>query len=148
MDVLVKVSGSLTRDKKFYDWLAIIYRFSDNLFIICGGGEQITKVLEDNNISFEFGPQGREIQSLVGKHLALQVLEGERAFVKEKLQKIGIKAVVLIPVVKAGGKIFHINGDSYTLALHLNFDKTYFITKEGRTKSFPENLNKIEVVYL
>ena len=148
MDILVKVSGSLTRDKKFYTWLAAIYSSFDNLFIICGGGEPITKILEDNNIPFKFGPQGREIQSLEGRRLAQQVLEGEMAFVERKLQEIKIKAVVLIPEVKVNGKILHINGDNYALALYSNFDKTYFITKEGRTKSFPENLNKIEVVYL
>jgi len=85
---------------------------------------------------------------LEGRRLAQQVLEGEMAFVERKLQEIKIKAVVLIPVVKVNGKVLHINGDNYALALYSNFDKTYFITKEGRTKSFPENLNKIEVVYL
>ena len=75
MDVLVKVSGSLTKDKKFYDWLSPIYSSFNNLFIVCGGGEAITKILEDNNIPFKFGPQGREIQSLEGRRLALQVLE-------------------------------------------------------------------------
>lgn len=148
MDVLVKVSGSLTRDEKFYAWLAEIYSPFDNLFVICGGGEPITKILEDNHIPFKFGPQGREIQSLEGRFLASQVLEGEMAFVEKRLKEMGIKAVVLIPVIGAGGKIFHLNGDNYALALYSNFDKTYFVTKEGRVKSLPGELNRIEIIYL
>ena len=70
------------------------------------------------------------------------------AFVEGKLQEIGIEAAVLIPVVKVGGKILHINGDSYALALYSNFGKTYFVTLKGRTKSFSPELNRIEVVYL
>jgi hypothetical protein len=151
MDVLVKVSGSLTRDEKFYYWLTTIRSpFSGELFIICGGGEQITKVLGENNVPFKFGPQGREIKSLYGRRLAWLVLYEEQGFVEEKLKTMKIEAEILIPVLDGGGRILHINSDVFALALYPNFDKTYLVTKKGRVKSLPPGIdtNRVEIVYL
>jgi acetylglutamate kinase len=148
MDILVKVSGSLVEDERFYDWLSLVSSSFNKLFVLCGGGESITKILKEREIPYEFGPQGREIKSIEGKRLAQQVLEEERNLVESKLEERGIDATVFIPVVEIGGKIFHINGDSYAIAMYPNFDKIYIVTLKGRTKSFPENLNKIKVVYL
>ncbi len=148
MDILVKVSGSLVKDDKFYDWLLTIADDLNELFILCGGGDSITEILKKEGIPYEFGPGGREIKSAKGKRLAKQVLEEEKIFVEKKLWKKGIDATVFIPVLQIGDRICHINGDSLAVALYPNFDKIYIVTLEGRTKSFPENLSKIEVVYL
>lgn len=154
MDILIKVSGSLLADKRFYEWLPSKIKPSDRLFILCGGGEEITKLLNEQNIPFEFGPQGREIKSEEGRYLAGELLGKLKSFVEEKLRKKGIKANVFTPVIKMKGeksgevKICHINGDKLAEALYPNFDKIYIVTLSGRTKLFPENLIRMEVIYL
>jgi len=148
MDVLVKISGDLIGEEKLYKWLLSISNSFNRLFILCGGGSSIAKILKEEGISYRFGPQGREIQSLEGKRLAKQILEKEKDFVKRRLEEKGINATVFIPVIEIGDTIWHINGDSYAMALYPNFDRIYIVTLKGRTKSFSKNLNKIEVVYL
>ncbi|MDO8601137.1 MAG: hypothetical protein Q7R46_00475 [bacterium] len=148
MDILVKVSGSLIEDERFYHWLLTIFNLADNLFILCGGGDSITEALKSEKIPYEFGPQGREIHSLRGKYLAKQALKEEEVFVRNKLQEKGISARIFLPMRDIGDKICHINGDIYAIALYPNFDKVYIVTLKGRKKSFPEYLNKIEIVYL
>ena len=148
MDILVKVSGDLENSEKFYEWLSSICKPEDKLFVLCGGGTLITQALERRDIPFKFGPGGREIESLEGRLLAQQVLEEAMLLTIKNLEKRGIKAVVDIPVKEIGGKICHMNGDSYALALSANFDKIYMVTLEGRVKNLPKEFNKIEVVYL
>lgn len=145
MKVLAKVTGSLIRDKRFYDWVSILSSF-DRRFILCGGGDSITKALNERRISYTFGPRGREIPSLEGRLLAEQVLEEGRKFVEQKLREMGLHTVVLIPVNKITGE--HINGDNYALTLSLKFDKTYIVTLKGRDKSFLEDSPRIEAIYL
>lgn len=148
MDILVKVSGDLANSEKFYNWLPSIARPLDKLFILCGGGTQITEVLKQNRIGFKFGPAGRKIKSQRGRHLAYEILQKQKAFVEEKLREKGIVAVVDIPVKKKGEKIRHINGDSYVIAVYPNFGKIYVVTLKGKDKSFLEDFDKIEVIYL
>jgi hypothetical protein len=152
MGDLVKVSGSCIRIPEFYNWLSLIVIPANDLFILCGGGDGITEVLNKENISYTWGPRGdREINSKKGKYLAKQVLEEGKTFVEGKLKEIGINATVLIPVEEIDGEIYHFNGDRYlvTLDLKFGFDKIYVVTLKGREKSFPENLkNKVEVIYL
>lgn len=80
--------------------------------------------------------------------MALEALNIEKTIVEGRLKDKGINATVFIPVKEIGGKILHMNGDSYAVALYPSFDKIYIVTLKGRIKSFPENLNKLEVVYL
>ena len=148
MDILVKVSGSLIKDEKFYNWIPPKVSLSDDLSVIVGGGDAITKVLKEKGIPYYFGPQGREISSPEGRRLALEVLIAEKVIVESKLKDKGINATVFIPVIEIGDKILHMNGDSYALALYPSFDKIYIVTLKGRIKSFPKNLDKLEVVYL
>ena len=147
MDVLVKVSGDLLSEERFYDWLPSVAGVLDKLFIVCGGGTKITEVLKKNRISFTFGPLGRIIKSRIGRRLALKVLQEQKAFVEEKLREKGIVADVDIPVKIIGGKICHINGDNYAIDISINFDKVFIVTSKGKEKTFPEDLN-IEVVHL
>jgi len=148
MDILVKVSGSLIEDKRFYDWLSAICSSFNKLFILCGGGESITRALEEKKISYGFGPHGREIYSLEGKRLAQQILKKERSLIGRRLKEKGIDATVFVPVIVIENKILHMNADDYAITLYPNFDKIYIVTLKGRAKSFPKDLNKIEVVYL
>ena len=148
MDVLVKVSGSLVSTELFYNWLLSIITSSDRLIVLCGGGDAITEVLRKNDIPFSFGPAGREIKSEEGKRLAWQALLKQKALVEEKLKEKGIRADVLIPVIEIGENIYHINGDSYAMALYPNFDKIFVVTLKRRIKSFPREFEKIEIVHL
>lgn len=147
MRILVKVSGELEKEKKFYDWLDNNNNPLDKLFVICGGGSKITETLKRYNIAFHFGPAGREIRSLEGRRLALMVLEKQKKIVKKKLKERKIVATVLIPVVKRGGEILHMNGDDYAMALYPNFDKIYVVTKNPE-KSFAKEYDRLEVVHL
>jgi len=148
MDILVKVSGDLGNDERFYDWLSSIINPADKLFVLCGGGTLITEVLEQQSIPFEFGPNGREIQSPEGKDLARLALETQRTIVVKRLQEKAIDATVLIPVTEIGDKICHINGDNYAIALYPNFDRIIIVTSKERVKSFPRKFTKIAVVHL
>jgi len=148
MDILVKVSGDLEDQDCFYDWLASISKPRNRLFILCGGGTLITSVLERYGIPYEFGPAGREIKSVKGRLLARFVLEGLKFMIDNKLHERRIKATVFAPFREIGDAVYHMNGDNYALALYPNFDKIYIATIRGRTKTFPDNLKKIEVVYL
>jgi hypothetical protein len=148
MNVLVKVSGSLIEDEKFYKWLSSTVSPSDDSFILAGGGDGITKVLNEKAIPYKFGPQGREISSQEGKRLALGILNTEKFILESKLMDEGINATVFLPVLVIEGKFFHMNGDSYALALYPSFDKIYIVTLKGREKSFQKNLNKLKIIYL
>ena len=148
MDILVKVSGDLVVAETFYNWLSSTITSLDKVVVLCGGGSAITEALKENDISFSFGPGGREIESEKGRRLALQVLQKQKVIIEEKLQEKGMKADVLIPVIEVGRRIYHINGDSYAISLYPNFDKIFIVTLEGRTKFFPDNLEKIKVVHL
>lgn len=146
MKVLVKVSGSLIRDKRFYDWLPPSISSFNRRFILCGGGDSITEALKERGIPYTFGLHGREISSLEGKLLAKQVLEEGREFVMQKLGEMGLHAVVLIPVNNITGE--HKNGDEYALAISPKFDKVYLVTLKERDKSLLENPPRVEAVYL
>jgi hypothetical protein len=148
MNVLVKVTGSLIEDEKFYNWISSIADRGDNLFVLIGGGEAITKVLEKKAVHYKFGPQGREIGSEAGKKWAREVLDIEKFFVEGEFIERKICAKVFMPFKEIDGEIFHMNGDSYALALYPSFDKIYIVTLKGRKKSFSKDLNKLEIIYL
>lgn len=142
MDILVKVSGSLLADKRFYEWLSSKINPLDRLFVLPGGGEKITELLNEKNIPFDFGPQGREIGSEEGGRLAGGLLDELKAFVEGKLRERGIKANVFSPVIKIKGeksgevKICHINGDKLAEALYPNFEKIYIVTLKRKNQGF------------
>lgn len=148
MDILVKVSGDFVDKEEFYDWLASIDSFEDKLFVLCGGGTLITKELNYQKIPFEFGPAGREISSVRGKVLAKYILEKQKYIIETRSKWRGLIVSVLMPFIHVGDKLCHFNGDNYLTALYPNFDKIYVVTLKGRTKTFPEELKKVEVVYL
>jgi hypothetical protein len=149
-NILVKVSGSLVKNQGFYDWLKSVHTSCDKWFILCGGGEQISKALKEKGISSVFRSQGREIESREGRWLARGVLMGERDHIEFMLDRLDIDvAEVLMPFKESGGDVFHMNADKYALALSPGFDKVYIVAKkEGRSKYFPKKLKKIEVVYI
>lgn len=148
MDILVKASGDVIGINRFYEFLKSFTRNnSKRLFILCGGGTEITEKLKKENIGFHFGPAGREIKSTRGIILAYQVLEEQKEIVERRLKRKGIKGFVFIPSVGIGNKICHLNADNYALGLSPNFEKIFIVTLKGRNKSFP-NFSKIKVIYL
>ena len=148
MDILIKASGDVIEKTTFYDWLFTITNSSDSLFILCGGGTSITKALQKQGIEYEFFPTGREIKNEKGRIIAEDILREQKRLTEEQLNQRGIKATVFIPVFKLGDKVCHVNGDSYAMALYPSFNKIFIVTLRGRNKSFPNDLDKIEVVYL
>jgi len=159
MDILVKVSSLLVNDEKFYRLLkekVSQFGVAADFYILCGGGAMISQRLENAGISSKFGPRGREIESEKGRREAGIALEEIGRFVKKRLRKEKIRAIVLLPRIKINRglfkkkKVFHFNGDYYIEASYPNFGKIFVVTKmrEGIYKSFPEELTRIEVVYL
>lgn len=148
MNILVKASGDLATDQRFYNWLSSIAEIADDLLLLIGGGNVITKILERERIPFKFGPGGREILLKKGRHLAQTALEKQKSIVMLWLRNAGIKAAVSIPVLEIEGYVCHIDGDILATALYPNFDKIFIVTLRGREKSFPKEFTKIEVVYL
>lgn len=148
MDILVKASGDVIDKEDFYTWLASIASSSNRLFILCGGGTLITEALQEQGIEYEFLPTGREIKEERGRLLAKELLERQKDFTEKRLQERGIKATVFVPVIELDDKVCHINGDSYAIALYPSFDKICIVTLKGKTKVFPDKLEKVEVIYL
>ena len=148
MNILVKASGDLATDQRFYDWLSSIAEIADDLLLLIGGGNVITEILERERIHFKFGPGGREILLRKGRHLAKTVLDKPKSIVMLWLRNAGIKATVFIPVIEINGYVCHINGDALATILYPNFDKIFVVTLRGREKSFPKEFTKIEVVHL
>lgn len=150
MNILVKASGDLATDQRFYNWLSSIAEIADDLLLLIGGGNVITEILERERIPFKFGPGGREILLKKGRHLAQTALEKQKSIVMLWLRNAGIKATVFIPVIEIEGYVCHIlvNGDALATAFYPNFDKIFVVTLKGREKFFPKEFTKIEVVHL
>lgn len=148
MDILIKASGDVLNKDDFYVWLLSITNSENHLFILCGGGTSITEALQKQGIQYEFLPTGREIKEEKGRLIAKEILEKQKDLTEKRLRKVGVKAIVFIPVLKLNDKICHINGDAYTTALYPSFDKIYVVTLKGRNKVFLNGFKKIEAIYL
>ena len=118
--------------------------------MICvGGGSQINEEFQRRGIEIDFGPLGRETKNFPERQLARDILERNQAKVQDLLAENGINAVVVIPVLNIGSVLCHVNGDVYTRAAYLGFDKLFVVTGEARKadkeKTF-EGLGKIKVI--
>lgn len=150
MDILVKVSGDLADNEKFYQWLLSTYNDHNKgtrFFILCGGGSAITETLKEHNIQYSFGQGGREIRSVEGRYLAKKVLDKQKSLVEQKLEEFGIIATTFTPVIELENKICHINGDNLVISLYPDFDDIFIVTLRGRIKHFP-GFQKIKVINL
>ena len=109
MDVLVKASSLLVNDEKFYKWLkenVSQFGFAADFYILCGGGEMISGRLKNAGIPSKFGPRGREIESEKGRKEAEIAQEEIGRFVKKRLRKEKIRAIVLLPRIKINRGMF------------------------------------------
>ena len=144
----VKISGDLIREDKVLEWIRNLA--NDFFVVVCtGGGSQISEALSARGLNSHFGPLGRELESFEARQIARDVLEINRDDVQDLLASKGITAVVVIPVLDMGFVLCHVNGDVYTMAAYLGFDRVIIVTRKDREeKKQGENahLPKIEVV--
>lgn len=144
----VKISGDLVREDRVLEWIRNLTR--DYFVVVCaGGGSQISETLSARGLNSHFGPLGRELDSFEARQVARDVLEQNQADVQDLLASKGITAVVVIPVLDIGSVLCHVNGDVYTQAAYLGFDRVIIVTlKDREEKKRAENahLLKIEVI--
>lgn len=144
----VKISGDLISRKDVLNWIKSI---TDNYFVvICsGGGAQINDEFTKKNIAIKFGPLGREIKNFEDRQIARDILEKNQAEIQDLFETKNIKATVVIPVLDIGSVLCHVNGDIYTKATYLGFDKIYILTLSDRIEKKKKEFNKfpkIEIV--
>lgn len=144
----VKISGDLIRVDVVLEWVRNLTR--DHFVVVCtGGGSQISEALNAKGLKSHFGPLGRELDSFASRQVARDVLEKNQASVQDLLASKGIAAVVIIPVLDIGSVLCHVNGDVYTMAAYLGFDRVIIVTtKEREKKKRAENIHlpKVEVI--
>ncbi len=159
-NALIKVSGNLLKNKKVIDWIKKIDK-KYSIVILIGGGEQINKAFKKKGFKIKFGPLGRITKTLEEKQLARDVLEKNQATVQDMLDKKGISARVIIPVLDIATVLCHVNGDIEILAAYNGFNKIFALTLKKNVekkktwlkelaKSFVHidsgNLKKIEIL--
>lgn len=144
----VKISGDLIHMDAILEWIRNLTR--DYFVVVCtGGGSQISETLDARGLKSHFGPLGRELDSFVSRQIARDVLEENQAAVQDLLASKGIPAVVIIPVLDIGSVLCHVNGDVYTTAAYLGFDRVIIMTtreREEKKRAETAHLSKIEVI--
>lgn len=145
---LIKISGDLVGNDKVIEKIRKIAIESFTV-IILGGGTQISEAFEQRGFAVDFGPLGRNTETLEQRQLARDVLERNQAETQDLLAEKGIVATVIIPVLDIGSVLCHVNGDVFLLSAYLGFDKLYVFTlkerMEAKRKEF-EKYPKIEVI--
>ena len=148
---LVKISGDMISEKV----LLWIKKLSKNYsVVICvGGSSQINKAFKKVGFPVsKFGPFGREAKSLKEKKLAKDILEKNKIEVQNRLNLIGGRVKVVIPVFEIGNVLCHVNGDYFVLFAYLGFDILYVVTTPQRVAEKEEffkpydTLHKIYVI--
>jgi hypothetical protein len=148
-NIFVKVSGDLFFQPDFLKWLAEITE--NNKVVVCiGGGGQINDAFAKKGWPIKkHGPLGREAENYEQKKVAKNVLKNNQRIFKRLIEKAGINAKVIIPVLHLNGVMCHVNGDVFIKTFYLGFDELYVVTTEERVeakkKDF-DNLPKIQVV--
>lgn len=144
----VKISGDLISREDVLAWIKSIA--DDYFVVICsGGGTQINDEFAKRNIPVKFGPLGREIENFEDRQFARDILERNQEEIQDLLETKNIKATVVIPVLDIGSVLCHVNGDVYTKAVYLGFDKIYILTLSNRVEKKKEEFNKfpkIEII--
>jgi hypothetical protein len=145
----VKVSGDIWQDNSFIDWVKKLSE--DHFVVICvGGGTQINEAFKASGIALTtHGPLGRELDCIEHKQIARDVLELNRDKLQDILAAKNVRASVIIPVLKIGTVICHVNGDTYIRTAYLGFEHLFVVTTQDRVESKKAqylDLPKIEVV--
>lgn len=148
-NILVKVSGDVFLLPEFIDWIARL-AYESHVVICIGGGTQIKEEFKrrgwkDDN----YGPLGRETKTAEEHLIAREILESNKAKLKELFAKARVSdVVVVIPMLNIGGVSCHVNGDQYLLAAYLGFDRLYAVTLAQRAEAKQQQfafLPKIQV---
>jgi uridylate kinase len=132
-NALIKISGSLLKDKKAIEQ---IKKISKKYFtvILIGGGEQINKAFKKKGWKIKFGPLGRITKTFEQKQLARDVLEKNQEIVQDMLDELGIGARVIIPVDEVASVICHVNGDIMVLSAYNGFDRIFMFTPKNNVE--------------
>ncbi len=147
-NAFVKVSGDLVTRRDVIKWLEGLAQ--THFAVICvGGGSQINKEFERRKIKIDFGPLGRRNKTFRERQLSRNILEKNQLKVQNRLARMGITAVVIIPVLEIGSVLCHVNGDIFVRAAYIGFDDLFVVTYEGRKvekeKDFAD-LRRIRVI--
>jgi len=146
----VKVSGDMLNDKV----MRFIKGLSEEYFVVVcvGGGTQINEAFKKEGLLIgDFGPLGRETKSFRERQLAQNILETNQAEIQDRLDAMGVRVNVVIPVLNIGTVPCHINGDQFTLAAYHGFDILCIVTVKDRVaekEKFFAPYPKIHVVEL
>ncbi|MDO8424553.1 MAG: hypothetical protein Q7S70_01275 [bacterium] len=144
----IKISGDLVSREDVLSWIKAVE--NDYFVVICsGGGAQINDEFSKRGIPIKFGPLGREIENFEGRQIARDILEKNQVEIQDLLEARNIKATVVIPVLDIGSVLCHVNGDVYTKAAYLGFDKIYILTLSDRVEKKKEEFKdypKVEVI--
>lgn len=130
-NVLIKISGNLTKSKKALDFIKKKSR-KNYVIVVCGGGSRINQALEKAGHKVRFNKHGRITETWQERKIARDILEQEEKNLQDKL--IGSGAIIQAPVLYAGSVVCHINGDNLVKAFYLGFDEIFVLTKEKRIK--------------
>ena len=143
---LLKISGDYTEPPE--NLIRFIGGLTKDLFVVVclGGGAQINKAFKAKGFGINFGPQGRETNSLEERQLARDILEVNQAKFQDALQEHGVHAAVVIPVIEVGTILCHVNGDQYVLASYLGFDTIFIVTAPERVEAKKEQFQKYKKI--
>lgn len=143
----VKISGDLLgqNNQEVFDWLENT-AYDNDLTIIVGGGTQINEAFVKKGLEIKFCPFGRICETKQQRRLAKKILKQNRKELAKILKIKGIKANLVLPMVKIGKKLCHVNGDIVILNAYIEYDIVFILTtkeREERKKRWLENLEKI-----
>ena len=145
---LVKVSGDMFNN----DMLQWIKTLSQKYFVVVcvGGGTQINEAFAKANLPVgNFGPLGREANSFEERQLARDILEKNQAEIQDRLDEIGARVSVVLPVLDIGSVLCHVNGDQFVITAYHGFDVLYVVTtyqRANKKKEFFAPYPKVKVV--
>lgn len=126
-DVFVVISGSMINNLDALDWIALLAE--DFKVTVCvGGGQQINDYFKKNNLPVEFCPVGRICRTTEQKKIATKILRQNRKAVKRQLKTRKAKVKLILPLMKIGKKICHVNTDIMALNAYVEYDEIFIIT--------------------
>lgn len=146
-NVLIKVSGDVSGDQSFVDFVTKEAK-ENYTVVICGAGTKISEALRDAGHDIKFSDShGRVTETWEERQIVRKVLEEE----ERKLQDVfvGKGVIVEAPMISVGRVLCPINGDNYVKAAYLGFDETYVFTLKDRAKvkeEVFENFPKVKII--
>ena len=142
-NALIKVSGSLLKNKKVIEY---IRKISKKYFtvILIGGGQKINEAFKKKGWKIKFCPLGRITKTFAEKQLARDVLEKNQEIIQDMIDEKGISARVIIPVDDVATVLCHVNGDVKVLSAYNGFDKILIFTFKDLVEKKKKWLKSLE----